>query len=80
MLGPNLENLKSLCGQSLSLKTVVLLAQGIIKSFHYIHSKGIIHRDIKPENFSLDYIRMISMWLILVYVNFLNIEVEITSH
>lgn len=51
MLGPNLENLVSLCGHQFTLKTVLILAQESIKKIQYIHSRGIIHRDIKPENF-----------------------------
>lgn len=51
MLGPNLENLFSICGHRFTLKTVLIIAQEIIKKIHYVHSRGIIHRDIKPENF-----------------------------
>jgi serine/threonine protein kinase len=51
MLGPNLENLFSLCGHHFILKTVLTLAQEIIKNIQYLHSRGVLHRDIKPENF-----------------------------
>jgi len=51
MLGPNLDNLMSICGHSLTLKTVAILAQEIIQKIQYVHSRGVIHRDIKPENF-----------------------------
>jgi serine/threonine protein kinase len=51
MLGPNLENLFSICGHHFTLKTVLILTQEIIKKIQYVHSKGILHRDIKPENF-----------------------------
>ncbi len=50
LLGPNLENLFNYCGRKFSLKTVLLLADQLIPSFQYIHSKGYIHRDVKPEN------------------------------
>ncbi len=60
-LGPNLDNLLKLNPYSLnsknkkvkkfSLKTTILIAQDMIKSIFYVHSKGFIHRDIKPENF-----------------------------
>lgn len=51
MLGPNLENLFSLCNRQFSLKTTIGLALGMIERIQYVHSKGIMHRDIKPENF-----------------------------
>jgi serine/threonine protein kinase len=51
MLGPNLENLFSLCSHRFSLKTVIAIAQELIQKFQYIHSRGVVHRDIKPENF-----------------------------
>lgn len=55
MLGPNLENLFNLCGRRFSLKTTIYVAQEMIKTIRYIHSKGIIHRDIKPENFLIGF-------------------------
>ncbi len=51
MLGPNLENLYTLCERHFSLKTTIIIAQEVIKKIQYVHSRGIIHRDIKPENF-----------------------------
>ena len=33
------------------MKTVLMLADLMIRRIEYIHNKGFIHRDIKPDNF-----------------------------
>ncbi|KAK2952138.1 putative Casein kinase I [Blattamonas nauphoetae] len=51
-LGENLESLRlQMPEKKFSLKTVIMIADQLIRRIEYLHSKDFIHQDIKPENF-----------------------------
>mmetsp|Transcript_57747 Transcript_57747/g.161026 ORF Transcript_57747/g.161026 Transcript_57747/m.161026 type:complete len:451 (-) Transcript_57747:76-1428(-) len=52
-LPKSLQDCLQTCGGCFNLKTVVLLADQMLRRLEYLHSKCIIHRDIKPENFMM---------------------------
>ncbi|GMY28893.1 casein kinase I-like [Fagus crenata] len=47
----SLEELLKICGNKLSLKSVLMLADQMIDRIEFVHSKSYLHRDIKPNNF-----------------------------
>lgn len=51
LLGPSLQDLLRFCGGKFSLKTVLMLADQLIRRVEHLHRRGFVHRDIKPHNF-----------------------------
>ena len=53
LLGPSLEDLFKFCGQKLSTKTTLMLADQMLSKVEWIHERNLVHRDIKPDNFMM---------------------------
>jgi casein kinase 1 len=53
LLGQSLEELLQSNKGKLHLRTVLLLADQMIRRIEYMHHRGYLHRDIKPDNFLL---------------------------
>ena len=51
LLGPDLYDLfTDVCKRKFTLKTVLMLAEQMIETIEFIHSKGYVHDDLKPDN------------------------------
>lgn len=51
LLGPSLKDLLSYCGGKFSMKTVLMLADQLIRRLEHLHLKDLVHRDVGPHNF-----------------------------
>ncbi|KAJ8591588.1 kinase-like protein, partial [Rhizopogon salebrosus TDB-379] len=49
-LGPLLEEVFNTCQRSFSINTVALIAEQLISSLQYIHTRNIVHQGVKPAN------------------------------
>ena len=52
LLDKSLQDRMADCPNGLSLKTVLMLADQMIRRVELLHNMGYIHRDIKPDNFA----------------------------
>ena len=54
LLDESLEELRNVCGGTLSLKCVLNIGLQLLARVEIFHNCGLIHRDIKPDNFLID--------------------------
>lgn len=86
LLGPSLDRLIHLCGDTFSVETVLMIGLQLVSCLEALHNKMYVHRDIKPQNFMVglgekqDQIYMIDFGLAkLYYKNGQHIENNITK-
>jgi casein kinase 1 len=53
LLGPTIQHLFANCNHQLSLKTVLQLADQMLRIMEHVHRNNFVHRDISPSNFTL---------------------------
>jgi len=51
LLGASLEDVFVRCKRQFQLRTVLALADQMLRRIETVHARGFLHRDIKPENF-----------------------------
>ena len=54
LLDESLEEIRNVCGGTLSLKCVLNIGLQLLMRIEMFHNAGLIHRDIKPDNFLID--------------------------